>query len=55
MIGFLVFGLFLGVLARLLVPGRQHLTIWMTFLLGIGGSVVGGLVANALGKGDVSS
>lgn len=34
MIGFLVFGFVVGVLARLVVPGRQHLTIWMTLLLG---------------------
>lgn len=53
MVGFLVFGLVVGVLARLLVPGRQHLSIWMTLLLGVIGSVVGGVVANALGTGDV--
>ena len=53
MVGFLVFGLVVGVLARLLVPGRQHLTIWMTLLLGVIGSVAGGVVANALGTGDV--
>ena len=53
MIGFLVFGLVVGVLARLVVPGRQHLTLWMTLLLGLLGSVVGGVVANALGTGDL--
>ena len=53
MIGFIVFGLVVGVLARLLVPGRQHLSLWMTLLLGLVGSVVGGLVANALGTGDI--
>ena len=53
MIGFIVFGLVVGVLARLLVPGRQHLSIAVTLLLGLVGSVVGGLVANALGTGDV--
>ena len=53
MIGFIVFGLVVGVLARLLVPGRQHLGILMTLLLGLVGSVVGGVVANALGTGDV--
>jgi len=53
MIGFIVFGLVVGVLARLLVPGRQHLSIVMTLLLGVIGSVVGGLVANALGTGDL--
>lgn len=53
MIGFIVFGLVVGVLARLLVPGRQELSIAMTVLLGVIGSVVGGVVANALGTGDV--
>ena len=53
MIGFIVFGLVVGILARLLVPGRQHLTLWMTLLLGLVGSVVGGVIANALGTGDI--
>ena len=53
MIGFIVFGLVVGALARLVVPGRQHLSIGMTLLLGLVGSVVGGVVANALGTGDV--
>ncbi len=53
MIGFIVFGLVVGILARVLVPGRQHLSVWMTLLLGLVGSVVGGLVANALGTGDI--
>ncbi len=53
MIGFLVFGLIVGAVARLLVPGRQHLSVWMTLLLGLIGSVVGGVVANALGTGDI--
>lgn len=53
MIGFLVFGLFVGFLARLLVPGRQKLTLGMTLLLGVVGSVVGGVVANALDTGDI--
>jgi uncharacterized membrane protein YeaQ/YmgE (transglycosylase-associated protein family) len=52
-IGFIVFGLIVGALARLLLPGRQHIGLWLTLLLGMAGSVVGGLVANALGTGDV--
>jgi len=52
-IGFIVFGLFVGILARLLVPGRQELSLGMTVLLGVIGSVIGGLVANALGTGDI--
>jgi uncharacterized membrane protein YeaQ/YmgE (transglycosylase-associated protein family) len=52
-IGFIVFGLVVGVLARLLVPGKQELTLGATVLLGLIGSVVGGLIANALGTGDI--
>ena len=53
MIGFIVFGLVVGVLARLIVPGRQALSLGMTVLLGVVGSVIGGVVANALDTGDV--
>ena len=53
MIGFLVFGLVVGAVARLLVPGRQELGLWTTVALGVVGSVVGGVTANALGTGDV--
>ena len=52
MIGFIVFGLIVGIVARLIVPGKQHMSILVTLLLGVAGSVIGGLVANALGTGD---
>jgi uncharacterized membrane protein YeaQ/YmgE (transglycosylase-associated protein family) len=52
-IGFIVFGLVVGLIARLAVPGRQHLSLGVTLALGLAGSVVGGVVANALGTGDV--
>ncbi len=53
MIGFVVFGLIVGMVARLVVPGRQHLSLVMTLVLGLIGSVVGGVIANALGTGDI--
>jgi len=53
MIGFVVFGLVVGAIARLVVPGRQGLSLLATLILGLIGSVVGGVVANALGTGDV--
>lgn len=53
MIGFVIFGLVVGAVARLVVPGRQHLSVGMTLILGLLGSVVGGVVANALGTGDL--
>lgn len=53
MIGFLVFGLVVGLLARLFVPGHQHLGLPATLALGVVGSLVGGMLANALGTGDI--
>ncbi|HEV7721928.1 MAG TPA: hypothetical protein VGO60_11610 [Iamia sp.] len=52
-IGFIVFGLIVGYVARLLVPGHQRISLLMTLALGCVGSVIGGIVANALGTGDV--
>ena len=53
MIGFIVAGLVIGALARLLKPGRQRPSLPMTLLLGLAGSVIGGLVANLLGTGGI--
>ena len=53
MIGFIVAGLIIGVLARLLKPGKQNLSLVATLLLGLAGSVIGGLVANLLGTGGI--
>ena len=53
MIGFLVAGLVIGALARLIKPGKQHLSILATLLLGLVGSVIGGTIANLLGTGGI--
>ncbi|NED95379.1 GlsB/YeaQ/YmgE family stress response membrane protein [Phytoactinopolyspora alkaliphila] len=53
MIGFLVAGLIIGALARLIKRGKQDLGIVATLLLGLVGSVIGGTVANLLGTGDI--
>ncbi len=53
MIGFIVFGLVVGLLARLILPGRQAIGLLRTLLLGLAGSVIGGTVANAVGTGDI--
>lgn len=43
-VGLLIGGLVIGALGRLVVPGRQHIGIWMTIAAGIAGSFVGGIV-----------
>jgi len=53
MIGFIVAGLIIGALARLLMPGRQKIGLLWTLLLGLAGSVIGGSIANLIGTGDI--
>ncbi len=53
MIGFLVAGLVIGALARLIVPGKQHLGILATLALGLIGSLIGGLIAQFFGTGSI--
>ena len=43
-VGIIVIGLIAGALARLVVPGRQNISILMTIVLGIVGSFVGGFL-----------
>jgi uncharacterized membrane protein YeaQ/YmgE (transglycosylase-associated protein family) len=52
-LGLIVIGIVIGVLARLVMPGRQHIGALMTILLGIGGAVIGGIIASAIGSGDI--
>jgi uncharacterized membrane protein YeaQ/YmgE (transglycosylase-associated protein family) len=44
-VSWIVWGLFVGVFARLLLPGRQRLGIALTIVFGVAGSIIGGLVA----------
>jgi len=53
MIGFLVAGLVIGALARLIKPGRQNLGILATLGLGLVGSLIGGTIAQFFGTGSI--
>ena len=50
---FLLGGLIIGALARLFTPGKQKLGLLWTLLLGLAGSVIGGVIANILGTGSI--
>ena len=50
-IGWIVFGLVVGFIARALVPGRDDIGVWKTIALGVLGSVVGGLIFGLLTVG----
>jgi uncharacterized membrane protein YeaQ/YmgE (transglycosylase-associated protein family) len=41
-------GLVIGALGRLVVPGPNPIGLWKTLLCGLGGAIVGGIVARAL-------
>jgi uncharacterized membrane protein YeaQ/YmgE (transglycosylase-associated protein family) len=48
----LLVGLVIGVLGRLIVPGRQNIPVWMTIVIGIGAALLGTVIARATGVVD---
>jgi len=46
----IIVGFIVGWVARAVMPGAQHLGFIATTLLGIGGSIVGGLIARIFSK-----
>jgi uncharacterized membrane protein YeaQ/YmgE (transglycosylase-associated protein family) len=44
----IIFGAIVGALARLIVPGRQNMPIWLTILVGIVAAFIGTWIARAL-------
>ncbi len=51
-IAWIVFGFVVGLIARAVVPGRQHMGFVLTTLLGVAGSLVGGFIGSALSGGS---
>jgi len=49
LLGWILFGLIAGVIAKLLMPGRDPGGFIVTILLGIGGALLGGFLGQALG------
>lgn len=49
-IGMIVVGFIVGLLARFFYPGAVNMGFWMTTLLGIGGSLVGGVIGGLIWK-----
>ena len=48
-LGWIVFGLIVGAVAKFLMPGRDPGGIIVTSLIGIAGAVLGGFIGRALG------
>lgn len=51
-IGLIIFGAVIGILARLVLPGKQNISAIITVVLGILGALIGYWVWGAIGGGD---
>lgn len=47
-------GIIIGPLARLVLPGKQDISLPMTIVVGAVGAILGGLIAGWLGVGETS-
>jgi len=54
-IWYIIVGFIVGLIARAIMPGAQHLGFIMTTLLGIAGSIVGGLIGRLFSKPEPGS
>ena len=54
-ISYIIVGFIVGLIARAIMPGAQHLGFIMTTLLGIAGSIVGGFIGRLFSKPEPGS
>jgi len=56
MIGTILWGIIggavVGVLARMILPGKQHISMLVTVIVGIVAATLGGIIADWIGVGD---
>jgi uncharacterized membrane protein YeaQ/YmgE (transglycosylase-associated protein family) len=45
----IIIGAIIGALGRLVVPGKQHIPIWLTIVIGIVAAFIGTFIARAFG------
>jgi uncharacterized membrane protein YeaQ/YmgE (transglycosylase-associated protein family) len=53
-LSWIVLGLIAGIIAKLVMPGRDPGGFILTILIGIGGAMLGGFIGTRLGWGDVT-
>lgn len=53
-LSWIVMGLIVGVLAKLIMPGKESGGLIVTILLGIAGAFAGGFIGSALGLGTIT-
>ncbi|CAL9645656.1 GlsB/YeaQ/YmgE family stress response membrane protein [Streptomyces iakyrus] len=45
----IIVGLVLGLIAKAIIPGKQHVPLWLTVILGMIGAIAGNAIARAAG------
>jgi uncharacterized membrane protein YeaQ/YmgE (transglycosylase-associated protein family) len=50
----IVVGAIIGILGRLIIPGKQNMPIWLTVVIGIVAALLGTAIARALGFADTA-
>ncbi|MEU0372210.1 GlsB/YeaQ/YmgE family stress response membrane protein [Streptomyces sp. NPDC006283] len=50
----IIVGFVLGLIAKAIIPGKQHSPLWLTTIFGIIGAVIGNAVARGLGVAETS-
>ncbi|MEV4050993.1 GlsB/YeaQ/YmgE family stress response membrane protein [Amycolatopsis sp. NPDC049688] len=50
----IVVGLIIGVLGRLVAPGKQNIPVWLTIVIGIIAAFIGTAIARGLGYADTN-
>ncbi|MDT7806050.1 MAG: hypothetical protein QOI78_9483 [Actinomycetota bacterium] len=53
-IGAIIIGLIIGVLGRLVAPGKQSIPIWLTIVIGIVAAFIGTAIARGIGYADTN-
>jgi uncharacterized membrane protein YeaQ/YmgE (transglycosylase-associated protein family) len=48
----IIAGAIIGLLGRLLLPGRQNISVWLTIGVGIAAALLGGVIADWLNVGE---
>jgi uncharacterized membrane protein YeaQ/YmgE (transglycosylase-associated protein family) len=50
----IIVGLVIGALGRLVLPGKQHIPIWLTIVIGIVAAFIGSAIARGVGYANTS-
>lgn len=53
-LAWIVFGLIVGIIAKLIMPGKDPGGFIITILLGVAGALIGGYIATFLGWGSIT-